>query len=86
VNNWSFLEFLLYFEKAVFEIIKDTCTATVNILRKRTRIIINSICVQIMGLFKNCIVSGDDTHSQSMAIASLWPGMTNADVEITKMK
>jgi hypothetical protein len=94
-NNWSFLEFLLHFEIAVFEIkdnIKDTCisalvpftsrTATVNILRKRTRRIINSIFMQIMGLFKNYIVSGDDTHSQSMAIASLWPGMAITDMEI----
>ena len=42
--------------------------------------------MQIMGLFKNYTVSGDDTHSQSMAIASLWPGMAIADKEISEMK
>jgi hypothetical protein len=98
-NNWSFLEFLLHFENAVFEIkheIKDTYISALvpsssrksarDSLQKKTRRIINSICMQIMGLFKNYTVSGNDTHSQSMAIASLWPGMAIADKEISEMK
>ena len=55
-------------------------------LQKKTRRKINSICVQIMELFKNYTASGDDTHLQSVAIASLWSAMTITDEEMTEMK
>ena len=37
-------------------------------------------------MFKNYTVSGDNTHLQLVAIASLWPGMTTTDKEMAEMK
>ena len=97
-NNWSFLGFLLHFEKTAFQIkdeIKDEITSLVpydkrkstrDSLQKQTRRKVNSICVQIMELFKNYTASGNDTHLQSVAIASLWSAMTITDEEMTEMK
>ena len=98
VNNWSFLGFLLHFEKAAFQI-KDEIKVEVSSLvpydsrksardslQKKTRRKVNSICVQVMELFKNYAASGDDTHLQSVAIASLWSAMTITDEEMTGMK
>ena len=98
VNNWSFLGFLLHFEKAAFQIkneIKvevsslvpyDSRKSARDSLQKKTRRKVNSICVQVMELFKNYAASGEDTHLQSVAIASLWSAMTITDEEMTGMK
>ena len=98
VNNWSFLGFLLHIEKAAFQI-KDEIKVEVSSLvpydsrksardslQKKTRRKVNSICVQVMELFKNYAASGEDTHLQSVAIASLWSAMTITDEEMTGMK